>query len=132
MDHIDNILKKYKSNGKTVNSIEKDISTVNSSTVNSVPIWEEVDNILKDRGITPEGVALHIAEELDDVKSLKLHKLLVTEHNHGKLMEAMHITKEAWRDGKIRTTKPIYYLAILNRWGFKTRFKETTRQEKES
>lgn len=108
--------------GITVNGKYKSLPTVNSNTVNST-IWEEIENLIATRSIEPEGIAKFIAEKLNDTRSLQYYTLLVKEHNQGKLFEAMHQTVEAWKDGRIRTTKPIYFIAILRRWGFKTNFK---------
>ncbi len=110
-------------NGKTVNSKYKSLTTVNSNTVNS-NVWEEVENLIQIHNIKPEGIAKHIAEQLSDEKSLHYYSLLVKEHSYEKLFEAMYLTVESWKNGKIRTSKPIYFIAILRHWGFRTNFKE--------
>jgi|SRR3989344_1071188 len=124
MKHVADILR-----GNSVNSNNSLISTVNSKdksldTDNSIPVSEEIEALLKERGITPEGVAELLSEMLDDKKSLSYYLILAKEHNPGRLLEAAHITKNAYKQGKIRKTKPIYFIAILRRWELKTKFRK--------
>lgn len=102
----------------TVNSRDKSLDTVNSKTVG-----EEIEALLKEKEITPEGVAELLSELLDDRKSKSYYFILSKEHNQSRLLEAAYITKDAYQRGLIRTTKPIYFQAILRKWGFKTKFK---------
>jgi len=105
-------------NSYTVNSNKKSLNTVNSRTVE-----EEIEDLLNRRNITPEGVGKLLAEGLDDKESEAYYFLLAKENKQAKLLEAMHLTKEAYRHRKIRTKKAIYFIAILRNWGFKTKFK---------
>lgn len=118
MKHIGEVLK-----GHTVNSNNKylHLPTVNSN--NSLTIEEKINAILEEEAITPEGVAIMLAEGLNDAKSKNYYILLANEHNHGKLLQALSLTKEADREGKIRTIKAIYFQAILRKWGFKIKFR---------
>ncbi len=123
MEDIANILKRKSVNSATVspvNSRDKSLDTVNSITVS-----EEIEVLLKEKNVTPEGVAELLSELLDDKKSQSYYFILAKENNQGRLLEAAHITKDAHQRGLIRTTKPIYFQAILRRWGFKTKFKKT-------
>ena len=123
MDSLKEIIKR-----KTVNSNNKYLTTVNSKetvdTVNSKSINEKVQDLLDEERITPEGVAQLLAEELDDLDSLGYYILLAKENIQPRLLEAMHLTLEADKLGKIRTKKAIYYQAILRNWGFKTKFRK--------
>ncbi|HEV2339443.1 MAG TPA: hypothetical protein VGT05_01605 [Patescibacteria group bacterium] len=124
MESIDKLLKNHKVNNLTVNSNSKDIPTVNSSTVYSSKTFEDkLDELIESEDTTKEGLAKYIAEKLDDTKSLTLHILLVKEHKSQKLLEALNFTLDAWRNHKIRTSKPIYYIAILRRWKMKVNFR---------
>lgn len=106
-------------NGTTVNGRDKSLNTVNSRTVD-----EEIESLLKERNVTPGGVAKLLAELLDDQKSEDYYLILAKEHNRGRLLEAAHLTKDAHNRGIIRTTKPIYFQAILRKWSFRTKFKK--------
>lgn len=102
-------------NRLTVNSKEKDIKTVNSlQRTQSSIIGEEIDE---------EGMALELAEKLDDIRSIKYYTLLAKNVNHQFLFEALSLTRDADRQGRIRKNKAVYFLAILRNHGVKVKFK---------
>ena len=110
---------------KTVNSIKKDSSTVNSRTDNCLTVTDKIEKLLEDARISPEGIGKALSEGLDDLKSERYYIILATENPQARLFEALSITKDADRRGVIRTNKAIYFLAILRRWKLKTKFKKT-------
>ncbi len=110
---------------RTVNSIKKDPSTVNSNTNNSLTVASKIEKVIEEEHITPEGIGKILSEELDDLRSERYYILLATENSQGKLFEALSITKDADRRGIIRTKKAIYFLAILRRWKLKIKFRKT-------
>jgi hypothetical protein len=110
---------------KTVNGYKKDSTTVNSKdTDNSLTVADKIEEIIEEARITPEGMGKQFSEDLDDLNSERYYTLLATENPQGRLFEALSITKDADRRGVIRTKKAIYFLAILRRWGLKTKFKK--------
>ena len=111
--------KKELNNSYTVNSNKNSLNTVNSNTVD-----EDIEEVLEKHGISEEGVGTLLAEGLDDIESKEYYCLLVNKHSNSKLLDALHITKEADMEGKIRTKKAVYYQAILRNWGLQTKFKK--------
>lgn len=93
----------------TVNNSNK-YNTVNSITV---PIKTE-----------EESIAMDLAKKLDDEKSYKYFLLLVKSNPYHRLEEALKWTLLTDKEGKIRTKKSIYFIAILRRWGLTTNFKK--------
>lgn len=110
----------------TVNSIEKNFkSTAHSNTVNSSKtLNEKIEELVMEENASSEGIALMLAEGLDDLKSLSWYKLLAKEHNHSKLLEVMAIVNLAHREGKIRTSKVHYFRGILGKIGYKVKFSD--------
>lgn len=128
-------------NMKTIGEILKDkqqltINTVNSqkdinNTVNSIPVKEEykeiekkTDDLLTELNGNPKYIANRLARELDDLKSEYYYFLLASHNEAQRLLEALSCTQTAAREGKIRTKKAIYFIGILNIWGFVTKFKK--------
>ena len=111
--------------GKTVHSYYKNESTaVNSNnTDNSITVASKIKGILDQAGIKPEGVAKMLCEGLDDPKSERYYTILATENPSERLLEAMHLTKDASVRGIIKVSKAVYFQGILKKWGLKTKFK---------
>lgn len=105
-------------NSNTVNSIKKDLPTVNCLTTKG-----KIDAILESDGIQPEGTAKMLAEMLDDLKSTRYYLLLVREHGFGKLIEIAHDVEDRERNGEIRINKAVYFQGILRRLKMKTKFR---------
>lgn len=105
----------------TVNSnlINNSIDTVNSNNA----LADKISDFIKEQSIKPEGVASIISELLDDKKSFNYYLLLVKEHNNGILLDLAYQTKERAELGQIKTRKPFYFMGILRRKGFKTKFR---------
>ncbi len=108
-------------NSYPVNSNKESISTVNS---NSRTVGEEIENLIHERGIKPEAVAMMLSEGLSDPGSLEFYKILARENNPSLLLEVLHLTKEADQLNKIRTKKPVYFLGILRKKGIVVKFKK--------
>ncbi|PIS00210.1 MAG: hypothetical protein COT84_08840 [Chlamydiae bacterium CG10_big_fil_rev_8_21_14_0_10_35_9] len=116
------IKKRQNSNSSIVNSNKKYITTVNSNS--DLSLEEEITSVFERHGVKPEGVAKMLAEGLDDTKSERYYLLLAKENNMPKLLEALHITKQAKQESKLRISMAVYFLGILKNWGFKTKFKK--------
>lgn len=108
------------SNSSTVNSIDKSIDTVNSS--NSIPSKEGV--YLDGYSYTADGVAEELTEKLDDHKSLTYYRILAKENNPQVLLDILAYVLETDRLGKIRTTKAIYFMAMLRIRKIRTKYKK--------
>lgn len=110
-------------NTYTVNSYsnKKHTETVHSNAFNG--LTKEIERIIEEHNGSKDGLASYIAEILSDEKSELYFLLLLKNNSPAKVVEAAHLTKEAASRGIIRTNKAIYFLGILRRWGFKTRFK---------
>lgn len=111
-------------NIRTVNSNKKNTFTVNSNTDNSLTVTDKIEAILDEAKITPEGVGKILSEGLDDQKSERYYTILATENPRTRLFEAFSLTKDAYHRNIIRTTKAIYFMAIIRRWGLKFKFKK--------
>lgn len=101
----------------TVNSRDKYIDTVNSNSGREIPYVDGEDT-------TAEGVALKLAEDLDDMKSLGYYQILAKETGSDILLQTLAYTLETDRLGKIRTTKAIYFMAMLRIRKVRTKFKK--------
>jgi len=115
-------------NSYTVNSKSKSLSTVNSKEVADQPktLEEDIAEAMRKHNLPKEGAAMYIAELLNDTKSIKLYKILVSENKPEFLMERAHYVKEMDLQGKIWThNRPAYYLGLLRRLGVKVKFKKT-------
>ena len=116
MDHIKEIIKIKPP--LTVNSNKKYISTVNSNTVT-----EKFKKFIEDNRLEAENIAQILADNLNDKKSHAYYLILAKENRGDRLLEALSYVRDASRRNKIRTTKPIYFLGILKKWKFKTKFR---------
>ena len=96
----------------TVNSKKKNIITVNS----------KVNELLEELQLEPEALAQVLADKLNDQKNIDYYILLAKNAIPTKLFEAVSITLDAERRGKIRVRKPVYFLGILRRWNIQTKF----------
>jgi hypothetical protein len=128
MEHISKALQGNINNLHTVNSGNSNKiteSTVNSiNTVNSMSIKDELEELFQRHGIKPEGMAMELAQLLKDEDSISYYKILIKENDPYHLIELAHQVKEMDLEGKIRTTRPIYFQGILRRQGIKTKFKK--------
>lgn len=106
-------------NSYTVNSSNKHLNTDNSNTVE-----EEIEKLLREKDIKPEGIAMMLSGGLADPESLGYYHILCRENDSSKLLKALSLTKEADSQGKIRSKKAVYFLGILKKWGLKTKFKK--------
>jgi len=123
--NMKDLIKAHPLNSRTVDSKSRYLSTVNSSdTDNSITVTDKIEKLLAEERITPEGIAKVLSEELDDKKSERYYILLATENSQAKLFEALSFTKDADRRGIIRRNKAVYFMAILKRWGLKTKFRK--------
>ncbi|OGH18813.1 MAG: hypothetical protein A3F31_04530 [Candidatus Levybacteria bacterium RIFCSPHIGHO2_12_FULL_38_12] len=104
-------------NRLTVNSKDKSIPTVNSNSGRVYPYLDGEDT-------TSEGVAIKLAEDLDDMKSLGYYQILAKETNPQILLDILNYTLETDKLGKIRTTKAIYFMFMLKIRGIRTKFKK--------
>lgn len=112
------------------------VNTVNShkdidNTVNGIPVKEEpgeiekkTDDFVAELVGNPEYVANRLAVGLDDLKSEYYFLLLAKKYDPQRLLEALSCVKAADKQGVIRTKKAIYFIGILNRWGFTTKFRK--------
>lgn len=109
--------------GKTVNSIDKSIPTVNSN--NSLPqssqssIPTQTDVVMR-----ASVAAKEIAEKFNDLKSLYYYRRLIVEHGEDVIREAVSITEYANRRGEINRGKQFYFRGILRNWGLQIKFKD--------
>ncbi len=108
---------KRNSNSYTVNSNKEYITTVNSL------YSSKVKKVLEELEGNPMGIALELADKLDDKESVDYYKILAMNSPVNKLFEALSFTLDAERRGRIRTKKAIYFQAILKKWGIKTKWK---------
>lgn len=117
MKDIRETIKEKEITSQTVNSKKNYIDTVNSNRARLVPFPDGEDT-------ESEGIALKIAESLDDMKSLRYYQILAKETNKQILLDTLSYTLETDRLGKIRTTKAIYFMFMLKIRGVKTKFRK--------
>ena len=108
---------KRNNNSYTVNSSNSNLITVNSYSSKAKELLEELDG-------NPMGIAIELAEKLDDLESVDYYKILAMNSPISRLFEALSITIDAEKRDRIRTKKPIYFQGILRRWGIQTKWKE--------
>ncbi len=115
----------------TVNSSSGNSRLNNSNTIDSSePVKQErtlaerIEELVEEYNTKPEGVAQLLAELLKDLDSIKYYAILVKEYSAGELLAIAHYVKDMDREGKIKTKRAIYFLGILKRKGFKTKFKK--------
>lgn len=123
MDHISKSLNESTVNRFTVNSTNKNINTVNSISYTNEELVKKICNLIEEENLQPEGIALRLAELLNDKRSLKYYILLAKEHSPGVLFDAAYIAKEKSELGELRTSSPIYFIGILRKKGLKTKFR---------
>jgi hypothetical protein len=133
MAELSEILKEMKSNSNTVNS-NKYIA--NSNTVNSnnssntvsgkKSFKEEFDSLLEKYSIKPDGLAIHLAELLDDLESLRYYQILLREHSEirEQLFEWAHYAKAMDEQGKLSYKRAAYFQGILKKHNIKKKFKK--------
>lgn len=117
---MENISKTLEEKRKTtVNSRDKYTFTVNSTTVSG-----KIDQFLEDLDVEPETLAKELARKLGNETYLPYFTVLAKNTNASRLFEALSITLDIARQGKIKKTKTQCFLGILNRWGMKIKFKK--------
>jgi len=128
MAKISEILKEMKSDSNTVNSNKyiANSNTVDSNnTDNSKADFEQkLDDLLKEYGFDSRFKATLLAELLNDKDSIKYYEILIRENSFQELIELARYVKEMDGEGKIRTSRAIYFIGILRKKGFKTKFKK--------
>ncbi|MBI2621996.1 MAG: hypothetical protein HYW63_05135 [Candidatus Levybacteria bacterium] len=117
MEHIEKTIKEKKINSSPANSRNKYLNTVNSNNGRVFPYADGEDS-------TSEGLAVKLAEDLDDMKSLRYYQILAKETNHQILLDTLSYTLETDRLGKIKTTKARYFMFLLKVRGIRTKFKK--------
>lgn len=128
MKMMEDLIKEHPLNSNTVDSNKRYSSTVNSKdTDNSITVTDKIEKIIEEAHLKPEGIGKILSEGLGDKKSERYYILLATENPQGKLFEALSITKDADRRRLIRINKAVYFMAILKRWGLKTKFKKASK-----
>ncbi|KKP63809.1 MAG: hypothetical protein UR61_C0063G0002 [candidate division WS6 bacterium GW2011_GWE1_34_7] len=125
-------------NSSTVNGSSKnclDTSTVNSMDTSDIDVktrhskdtstvYKKLDSLLKEIPLEVDFVAGKLASELDDMKSIGLYKILAREYESALLFEYLSCTNKAFKDGKVWTSKAIYFLGILKKKGLRVRFRD--------
>ena len=122
MEHIRKTLDESTVNRLTVNSNNKYTNSVNSISYKNKDLVKKICDLIEEENLQPEGIAIRLAELLNDNHSLKYYILLVKEHNPGALFDAAYIAKEKFELGELRTSIPIYFIGILRKKGLKTKF----------
>lgn len=124
-DSIKSLIDNKVFNTDTVNSNKEFNNTVNCETVKEEyrDLENRSDIFLNELKGKPEYVADKLSRELDDMNSLHYYLLLAKNNPPEKLFEALSYVKIVSNEGKIRTKKAIYFISILKRWGFTTKFK---------
>lgn len=120
MDKLNTILQNNKYTD-TVNS--RDIEINNTVNSNEESLLQKISKFIEEQKITPEGIALLISELLADNKSLKYYLLLVKEHNPSVLIELAYQVRDRHKLGLLKRAMPIYFIGILRKKGFKTKFR---------
>lgn len=110
-------VKAKENNSYTVNSYNSNLKTVNSYSSKVKELLEELDG-------NPMGIAIELAEKLDDSESLDYYKLLAINSSISSLFEALSITLDAEKRGIIKHKKATYFQGVLGRKGIKTKFRE--------
>ncbi len=124
MNKLDVIIKNNNLDNKYINTVNSKVKDIDNNTVNSNDdLAKRISSFIDEQNIKPEGVAKHISELLDDTRSLPFYILLVKEHNQGILLDLAYQVRERARQNLINTKKPIYFIGILRKKGFKTKFK---------
>lgn len=102
MEHINNVLK-ARANVNVDNYIKDNVYDENVAK----RIQEAIDK--------PRAIAEIIAEELNAPNNTKLYIKLVYEYSEEVLFKCLALTKEAHKDGLIRTTRAQYFYGIVRR-----------------
>lgn len=115
MTDIDEILKSStlsKNINKRYNVKEEVLNNVNNVDPSKNKLLNELLQTYEDK---PKGVAEIIAGELDDLRNINFYIKVAKNNNLQLLFEALSITKEALKEGKIRTSGAKYYVGVLKR-----------------
>lgn len=105
----------------TVNSIDKDnLFTVNSN----ITTKEKIENLINEEKIKPDGIATLLSEILSDNESLRYYQLMVKEINTAILLDFAHQTQDAFKSGRIKVNKAVYFQGILRKKGYPTKFRK--------
>lgn len=103
MDKIGSLLK-----GRTFNvNVDKDISKYVYDENVAIKIREALDK--------PKAIAEDIAEKLGATHNVKLYISLVYKYPIHHLYECLALTKEAHREGRIRTSMAQYFYGIVKK-----------------
>lgn len=113
MKQINHVLKE--------NVLRYNVNKDSLENVNNVPSSKSkaLEEFLAEYGDKPEAIARTIAEELGDLENINFH-IRAAKNNHPNILfESLSITKDAYRDGLISSTKARYYVGVLKRKGAK-------------
>lgn len=95
----------------------------NTTTDNGLLLRKELEHVLENHQGKSDSVASFLAGLLNDMKNLAYYKILVAHTNPAFLIEIAHDVKARDLEGKIRTTRAVYFMAILKRKQIQTKFK---------
>lgn len=87
---------------------------VDKEIVNNVNVEELVQQV-KDAVDKPKAIGEQFARELQAPQNVKLYISLFYKHPLPTLYECLALTKEAHREGKIKTTQAQYFYGIVRR-----------------
>lgn len=76
---------------------------------------ENVASRIQDAVDKPKAIGEIIAEKLEAPRNLKLYIKLAYQHSQETLFECLALTNEAFREGRITTTKAQYFYGIVKR-----------------
>lgn len=94
----------------------KRVSNVNVHKDNSNNVYvENVAKKIEEALDKPKAIAEILAENLNAPSNLKFYLKLVYQYPTATLFECLALTKEAEREGSIRTTKAQYFYGIVRR-----------------
>lgn len=96
----------------------------NKTTVNSRTYKDEINDVLQKHNVTIEGAAELISELLDDAKSKKYFAILVENHGPEEMLRHAYYVKEIASRKQIHN-KGKYFLVVLMKQGYQTKFKGT-------
>ena len=102
MEDTKSILKRY--NVKENVNVNNNIDNVNV---------EELVRIVNEAIDKPRAIAETLADKLNAPGNIKFYIKLASQHSHGLLFECLALTKEADREGRVKTDLARYFYGIL-------------------
>lgn len=96
----------------------------NTTSDNSSPLRRELDKVMEKYADDLDGKAKLLSELLADPQGIRHYRLLLQHNSASMLFELAHDIKLRGEQGKIKTSRAIYFVSVLKHKKIQTKFRK--------